>query len=101
MCIFKNEQESSNISISELMVEQGTTILMIQKVILIVIRLRIYMYNCAIGTCFFSWTTISWSFGLLGNEDFLILRFCLLFFPLVFFFSKKKEKEMLLREGGV
>jgi len=45
---------------------------------------------------FFFWTIISWSFCLLGNEDFFdfeILSF--------FSFSKKKEKEMLLREGGV
>ena len=74
---------------------------MIQKVILIVIRFRIYLYKCAQLVHVFFWTIISWSFGLLGNEDFLILRFCLLFFSLVFSFSKKKEEEMLLREGGV
>ena len=39
------------------------------------------------------------SFGLLGNEDFLILRFCLLFFP-DFFSFKEKRKRNVVKGGG-
>jgi hypothetical protein len=72
---------------------------MMQKVILIVIRFRIYMYKCAIGTCFFPGQLYH---GLLVYWEMRIFDFEILsslFFLLVFSFSKKKDKEMLLIKG--